>query len=194
MATPRICSVDGCDKTARVRGLCASHYDRLRRRGTTESAQTAKGEPLRFLSEVVLKFRGEECLPWPYNKHDRGYGMIWLDGKPCRVTRIVCEHFHGVPADGAHAAHNCGNPNCCNPYHLRWASVSENQMDRVAHDTHQRGERHPNHLLSEADAREIKELRGRVSQTILAQRFGVSKWQVSKIQRGLAWSWLEHPR
>lgn len=190
MASPRICSVKSCDNPVSAKGMCVAHYDRMRRRGTTEPSQTPKGEPLRFLTSQVLPFQGDDCLLWPYNRHSRGYGMIWLDGRPQRVTRIVCEDRHGPPPDGAHAAHSCGVPSCCNPKHLRWATGSENQLDRVAHGTHNRGDRHPNHILSEDDAREIKRLRGMEPQKSLAARFGVSKWQISKIQRGVAWSWL----
>ena len=31
-----VCSIDGCDKPARTRGLCSAHYERLRTTGTTD--------------------------------------------------------------------------------------------------------------------------------------------------------------
>lgn len=191
MADKSVCKIEGCGKPAKVRGLCSGHYYRLRRRGTTEAAQTPKGEPARFLRDVVFNSAQDECLTWPYNRHDHGYGMIWLDGKPARVCRVVCAHFHGDPPEGAHAAHSCGNPICCNPRHIRWASASENQMDRVQHGTHQRGERHPNCSLSEDDVRRIRVLSRTMLHRDIAEMFGIHRMTVGKIARRKAWAWLE---
>lgn len=188
------CSVEGCNGSADrgsrgAKGLCREHYDRLRRTGSLLRKRTQNGEPLRFLNEVVLKYEGESCLLWPYNRHDAGYGMIWIDGKPARVSRIVCQEFYGDPPAGAQAAHSCRNPPCCNRRHLRWASCSDNLFDMIEHGTRMRGERHPNRVLLESDVRQIRALKG-TDRESLSQRYGVSAKHIGKIQRRGAWAWL----
>ena len=50
-----------------------------------------------------------------------------------------------------------------------------------------RGTEQPNSKLTEDDVREIRRLRGEVSQNSLAERFGVSQQQVKQIQLRKAW-------
>jgi len=116
-----------------------------------------------FFFEKVLKHDDPvSCLIWPYAKLPGGYGVIKLKGWRVNqyVHRLVCEHANGPPPAGLYAAHCCGNASCVNPYHLRWATPRENQMDRHAHGTiirpDARGERNPSAKLTEAQVRWIR--------------------------------------
>ena len=59
-----------------------------------------------------------------------------------------------------------------------------------AENTYDRGERNSQARLTEAAVREIKNLKGRVSPTALAHRFGVSVGAINGVMRGLNWAWL----
>jgi hypothetical protein len=103
----------------------------------------------------------------------------------------MCRVAHGEPTDGADAAHSCGNRGCVNPRHLRWASRSENQMDRVVHGTSNRGERCASAKLGEAEAREIKALlRSGATVSGTARAFGVHANTVRDIKYSRTWAWL----
>src|SRR3954466_14146862 len=55
-------------------------------------------------------------------------------GKPTHVARLVCEEYHGPPPTDKHqAAHKppCNNHFCISPYHLYWATPSQNVIDMV---------------------------------------------------------------
>jgi hypothetical protein len=103
----------------------------------------------------------------------------------------MCMLAHGLPPeDRPDAAHSCGVTSCVNPNHLRWASVSENLMDRVGHGTSNRGEQHGLSTLTTAQVLEIRASKGVASSTAVASRFGINPGTVQKIWRGERWSWL----
>jgi hypothetical protein len=87
------------------------------------------------------------------------------------------------------AAHSCGNGHlgCVNPHHLRWVTPKENAADRDDHGTTPKGENQGNSKLSESDIRSIRSSVG-VSQTELAQRFGVHQGTISNILLKKTWT------
>ena len=83
------------------------------------------------------------CSIWPFAINSNGYGSCFVGDlvpsprRTADVHRVVCEHFHGEPPRASsHAAHSCNVPRCMNPWHLRWASIEENIIDRKAHGTY----------------------------------------------------------
>lgn len=197
-----LCSVEACERNAHhsangCRGFCQRHYSRFRKHGDPLAGNTAHHEPRRFIEEVVLKYSGNECLTWPYFRNASGYGHARFGSKGGIVSRYVCEREHGEPTTPKHqAAHSCGNGHlgCVTKSHLSWKTQSGNQLDRVIHDTHRRGERSPLAKLTEKQAREILALRGVTTQKEIAARFGVSAFTISQIHRGQRWSWLGENR
>lgn len=191
--TKRICGVAGCGKPHHSKGWCAAHYARWRSHGDPVGGFTAKGEPERYLREVVIPYDGDDCLPWPFAKTRKGYGTLSVGGRMQIVSRMVCEVVNGPPPEPRYeAAHLCGNGRggCVTKRHLVWKTPSENSADKILHDTHNRGERHGIAKLTRDQVAEIQALKGKVSQTELARRFGVSQSAVSLIQTGKNWSWL----
>jgi hypothetical protein len=76
-----------------------------------------------------------------------------------------------------------------NGRHLRWATVAENQADRVAHGTDNRGERCAATKLAAAQVIEI--LRSDERGIDLAARFGVSPQNITTIRKRRTWLHLE---
>jgi len=136
-----VCSIPDCGKPHMARGWCQKHYFRFRRHG--DPLGGAIGDARRYFEEVILNYDGDECLPWPFSTADCGYGRIRIGGRKQVVSRAVCERVNGPPPTPAHeAAHSCGkgHEGCCTKRHLRWATRTENQAERVAHGTnHIRG-------------------------------------------------------
>lgn len=196
------CSVPGCNGSARrsdrgSNGYCSAHYQRLKRLGDANAggpAKTPKGEPIRFLEEVVIPYGGSDCLTWPYGTSSGGYAQIYIGGKMVQATRYVCALVHGEPPTPSHeAAHSCGkgHTGCISPVHLRWATSAENKSDKLIHGTHNRGERQGSSKLREDQVREILALKGVETQQSIANRFGVARPTVAKIHNGTNWGWLE---
>lgn len=146
----------------------------------------------RFI-KLALQHQSDECLLWPFAVGNNGYGAVWHGGRVTTSHRAVCVDAHGEPPPGHNdAAHSCGVRTCCNPRHLRWATRSENNMDKVRHGTHDRGSRHVKSKLTEAEVSEIHRLAGTVSKLGIAKRFGVCSSVVDRILKGKAWPHM-HP-
>lgn len=141
--TPDGCSVEGCGEPYYCGGFCTKHYQRHRKHG--DPAVVAFKSPAEDWLRANVDFSGSECLTWPFYRKNNGYGEATLDGKKSVASRVMCILAHGEPPTPKHeAAHSCGkgHEGCVNPNHLRWATASENQLEREAHGTSNAGDRH----------------------------------------------------
>lgn len=195
----KACSVEGCKGNAHWRarggnGLCSPHKLRLKRHGDPLGGRTARGELMRFIHDVAVRYEGADCLSWPFGKNENGYGIVMVSGRHAKASRYICSLVKGNPPTPEHeAAHSCGKGHlgCVNPNHLEWKTTSQNQMDRVSHGTSNRGERHYRSKITEAEVLEIRHLRGIKKQREIAEMFGVSNKFVCDIQTGKSWAWLQ---
>lgn len=151
-------------------------------------AKAPNGAHAAFLDQAVASDT-DACIEWPYARLKAGYGQT-AGGL---AHRTVCRAAHGSPADETmHAAHKCGNPACCNPRHLYWATPSQNQADRITHGTSNRGTRQWQSQLDEDKVREIRRLSsGGMTHQKIADQFGVSRLTVTKAIRRYTWAWVE---
>lgn len=136
----------------------------------------------------------DDCILWPHGKSSNGYGQIWVSGQQASTHRLSCEMAHGAPPTPEHtgAAHSCRNRHCLNPRHLRWATPTENQNDRIKDGTSIRGERHGMAKLTEFDVRAICHyVKCGTQQKVLADHFGVTQTQISRIVHRKSWTHLE---
>lgn len=197
MATTPICSVENCDKPAASgrRGYCSAHYKRWYRYGDpTTQKKIPNGEAVRFLEEVVFEYEGSGCLTWPYSRTTAGYGRLLYKGKYHHASRLACEVENGpAPTDRHEAAHSCGKGHlgCVARKHMRWATPTENQADKLKHGTMTRGEKHGNAKLTEEDVHEIRAMKGKLYQREIAEIYGVSPHLIGLIHRGERWGWLK---
>lgn len=191
MADTRICAAAPCGNRPIARGLCDTHYRRLKRRGSLETTKTPSGTAAKWMVEVALPYRGEECLIWPLAVDKDGYARGRHPGiRTDRAHRVICILAHGQPPSDAHdAAHSCGRGHmgCVAPGHLSWKLPVDNAADKLIHGTQARGEQSPLHKLTSGEVIEIRALAGSISATKMAPMFGVSQSNISMILRGETW-------
>lgn len=192
--TPYPCAVAGCGSRGEVGGYCRMHYARFKRHGNPLGGGTSHWEPLEWLQEH-LSYAGDDCLIWPFAREQSGYGRLTavVDGPQVGAHREMCRLVHGEPPTPSHeTAHLCGkgHEGCVNPRHLAWKTQTENAADKLVHNTHIRGTRHPLNRLTEAQVRRIRALEGLLSQQKLADQYGVSRQTIQHIHRRTAWAWL----
>ncbi len=61
-----------------------------------------------------------------------GYGKFHLDGKFIRSHRVAYQLVKGDIASGMLILHECDNPQCVNPDHLRQGTHTENMREKAA--------------------------------------------------------------
>lgn len=183
------CTVDGCDRPHKGRGLCDMHIQRLRRTGTTASPVKTLAE--RFWAKVDR--RGpDECWEWLAATKDGGYGVMRPSGKrtgpPLKAHRVSAQ-LAGMDIEDRAVLHSCDNPPCVNPAHLRPGTLAENSADAVDRDRIAFGERcHLARLTTDAVAIIKRDLALGVSRRSLAERSNVHPGTVTAIANGHTWA------
>jgi len=127
------------------------------------------------------------CWLWLNGIMSQGYGIVWADGKSQRVHRVVWEMFNGPIPDGQCVLHKCDTRLCCNPDHLFIGTYADNNHDMMDKGRH----RAPPSPLEDEDVLNIvdKCFCG-LKQKDVAVQYGVDPSVISKIMRGVNWSWL----
>jgi len=125
-----------------------------------------------------------------------GYAAIKLQDNGTRlhryIHRLVCTAFHGTPEKGKDAAHNNGERADNRASNLRWASRSENHMDKCNHGTMLRGQKHHSAKLTESQIKTIRE-RKAMGESIdaLAEEYGVHRMTIYRAWKGINWSHIK---
>lgn len=186
----RICSIEGCGRKHSGHGYCNIHLHRFKYHGDPLAGRTRDGALEEFIADLVARKdeQPDNCVPWPFCKDKRGYGILRRGTKSIYAHRLVCRGANGNPPDGKDlVAHSCGNGvnGCVNPRHLRWATFHENMDDALEHMSHARGERVWTAKLSEDQVRLIR--LSDASGTDLAKELGVSRNTVENARTGRTW-------
>ena len=127
------------------------------------------------------------------NKTGTGYFQVTLHaGEKVRrsalVHHLVAEAFIGPkPSPEMLVCHNDGDSRNNKANNLRYDTFSANQLDRIRHGTHNKGERHGNSKLSDEQVAEIKRRYAKGGSRALAEEFGVARHTITRIAAGKTW-------
>lgn len=152
----------------------------------------------RFWAKVDMS---GECWLWKAAVDNCGYGWFKLCGNMQRAHRVSMMLSGTVVPDGLCVLHKCDNPPCVNPAHLFIGTRRDNAKDRnakhrqscgAAHSLACSGENHGSSVLENNDVREIRSLCGSgVAHWKIADKFGVHKSLISKVNLRSAWAHVE---
>ena len=193
------CSVSDCKNNAHRdgdgrKGFCSMHYQRVKKHGDPTVIKVISSPAKDWLIAHV-SYKDDNCLQWPFCIGNDGYGRVHYFGNGALTTasRLMCVLAHGEPPSKKHeSAHSCGkgSQGCVNPLHLYWATPTTNQRERLAHGTHNRGERQGLSKLTDENVRTIRLLVKSQSQTSVAAMFDIDQSHVSNIVTRKVWAWL----
>ena len=126
------------------------------------------------------------CWLWTSTQDDRGYGLLWLDGRPIKAHRAAWIFYRGDLSPDILVCHKCDTSACVNPEHLFAGSHLDNQRDawRKGRKQVRRGSA-VSTSLTESDVRAI--LASHELPRVLAVRYGVSKSTIYQIKWRKTW-------
>lgn len=181
------CTAEGCDKLQLAKGLCQTHYHRLRRTGTLADPQTPS-----WFERAIEKTRKEgDCWVFLGAKGGGGYGVIKVDGRQHILTRLSFNELVEPLRPGMFVCHKCDNRACWNPDHLFQGTHDDNMRDMVLKGRSDRttGEKKHTSKLSNSDVSSIKQLlRQGLPQRKVAAIFNVSQSCIGGISLGRRWT------
>jgi hypothetical protein len=131
------------------------------------------------------------CVEFTGADNGGGYGHLWTGKKNIRAHRLAWTLLRGPIPEGQVVRHLvCNNRRCINVWHLALGTVADNNADtiRAGRAVHVKG----HGFLTIAEVQEIRRLLkgGRLSQTEIGRRFGVSDTAVRAIKLKRSFAWL----
>ena len=147
----------------------------------------ANGETLREFWRLYDLPPTDDCILWPHGRTKQGYGKLTVNGRVKLAHAFALEVRIGPrPSPNHDAAHSCRNRHCINPAHLRWATRSDNSLDRHRDGTVTQAKLTANEVLA---IRRLARDRS-MTQREIAEQFGVSLSNIEYIVARKTWRHL----
>jgi hypothetical protein len=137
----------------------------------------------RFWSKVDKK-ESDECWNWKGCTKPKGYGKI-VNGKEKFSAHRFSWMIHNGDPGNLWILHKCDNPSCVNPNHLFLGTPIENTQDMISKNRKPLGEKHNSSKLTNQDIYDIR--KSNLTQTKLAEIYGVDQTQISNIKNRKQW-------
>jgi hypothetical protein len=134
-----------------------------------------------------------QCTNWYGAKDRQGYGLIHVDGRTQRVSRIVFCDNNNVSMkfiSGKVIRHSCDNPSCYNPNHLLIGTFKENSDDAVSINRIPKWESCKHSKLKINDVIFIRKNKSTMTRKELSEKFSVSIMTIYDVIQGKTWKGL----
>jgi hypothetical protein len=122
---------------------------------------------------------GNSCIEWIGTKNNKNYGVVSINYKLHLAHRLSWAIYNNqeIP-EGLVIRHDCDNPMCINPNHLRLGTRADNVRDRVVRNRNKNG-----HTLDDDTIRQIRLLYHDLdyTQKQLADVFNTTQTHISRI-------------
>jgi len=151
----------------------------------------SRQETLDIMSKSFEKFfkSGDDNQCWEWMGHKKSklpYGGFVFRGKSLIASRVSYMLYIGKIPEGKIVLHNCDNPSCVNPSHLRVGTYLDNQIDKL---TRGRGKVEK---LNIEQVTEIKKLlKTKIPDRRIAMQYNVSPTTIGRIKKEKLWSWVK---
>lgn len=138
----------------------------------------------RFWAKVDVRSK-DQCWIWVGYVTADGYGQFSIDDRCHHAHRVAYEIINGLIEEDGVVRHDCDTRRCCNPFHMKMGSHSDNVADRVERERSARGEQNGRAKLTEEQVRHIRLTYG--SNELLARTYRVSPETIKAVRSGRRW-------
>lgn len=163
-----------------------AHYAPLH----TGSATRAMFEKLASLIE-----RGDgECWHWQASLTTGGYGRFKIASyRQVQAHRVALIATRWADPGGMLVMHRCDTPSCCNPKHLRFGTIADNNNDKARKGRGKTGDQRGFNngaakITPAALAFIVEKMREGWNNCQIAAEVGVTHQAISKIRTGKHWT------
>jgi len=137
--------------------------------------------------------KGPGCWEWQGFRHDRGYGVITIRRHKQYAHRVAWELTNGPIPKAMVVMHQCDNPPCVRPDHLRLGTPADNSFDMKAKGrawgNPMHGSQIPSAKLDEAKVAEIRKRRANRERIVdLAREYGVTVSAIDAVVHRRRWT------
>lgn len=149
------------------------------------------GKDIQRFWRKIDKREEDDCWIWKGAISNNRYGHMNYDGKDEYSHRLCYMISYGEIPENMEVCHNCNNPLCCNPRHLCIGTHQDNMRYMVDTGRSTKGEKHPNHLLTEEEIDQIRDKysksKDKIKQSDLAMMYEVSTHAISDVICNKTW-------
>lgn len=147
---------------------------------------------------TINYYRVPEIIRKP-GKSDK-YGHLYVPlyknniSKNFQVHQLVLTAFVEECPDDMEGCHNDGNPSNNNLNNLRWDTHKSNHLDRIQHNTNNRGQKNGSAKLTESDVVAIRQMyaSNKYLMKEIAGIYGMSNGGIRSIIRGFVWKHVDY--
>jgi len=127
------------------------------------------------------------CWLWTATGTKQGYGLFCIKHTSVLAHRVSYELHHGKIPDGLMVLHNCDNPSCVNPDHLRVGTNADNMRDKRERNRSSRLTRDkiPHAKMTADQVRYIRTSSS--SEASMAREIGVSRSTIRNARLGICY-------
>lgn len=142
----------------------------------------------------------DQCWPWIGVRDKDGYGLFKANGMMMRA-HVLALYLSTGDFSSLWTLHSCDSPPCCNPFHLRLGTATENVADKIRRgrlpkvdrsllSARQRGSLNGNAKLTEEQVASVREMyqNGCWTQQELADEFEVCANTIWNIINRASWA------
>lgn len=142
--------------------------------------------PVRTRGGKTRIMRGQIIKP---QRHSQGYTQVGMRGRTYPIHHLVAAAFLGPRPESMQIAHFDGDKTNNTLANLRYATPKQNAGDRIRHGRSGLGASNSQAKLTVQKVVRIRlAAQGGVPQDFIAQKFGISQQQVSKIATRQRWA------
>lgn len=130
------------------------------------------------------------CLEWVRYKNPAGYGQVRVNNKLWLAHRLVYTKCIADIPEGLIVMHECDNPACINPEHLKLGTHQLNVADKELKGRGNKGGANPMAKFTTEQVIEIRRryAEGNISYAQLGREYGVNRSCIFKIVNKLHWT------